>query len=249
MNKALLGALFLLMVSPMVRAADVDPMAHNLIYIDGQAEVVVPIDRFELTFSFDRNRGSFDEASTTSNNIIEQAVQNLKKTGAKDIEVIKGWDLIRQAGISLGSKGRNISNKVILRVNNVPSGQLQTLIAKSIDMLVATDASIILEKVDVAVNEDIQAKMKQQATLKALADLKAKAESMAQALGRPLGAPKRIFIEDNPSPYAAQEMMYDAAATAAPRSLVTFQKSFKVDSEVADHIRINVRVNGVYEIQ
>src|SRR5436190_787823 len=117
--KTLLITLMLLVTSFAAQATEqtYDPLARNLIYVEGRGELIVPITSFKLRFSFNKEKGSFDEASMISDSVIAQITQQLKKNGIANMEVIKGWDVVRQAGIALGAKGKNISNQVMIQVN------------------------------------------------------------------------------------------------------------------------------------
>lgn len=84
--------------------AHFDPLERNLIFIEGDATITVPVNGFRLTFGFDVDKGSFAEANRESTRIIDQISANVKGLGLSNVEIIKGWDVLRQARISFGQK-------------------------------------------------------------------------------------------------------------------------------------------------
>ncbi|MDD5194636.1 MAG: SIMPL domain-containing protein [Candidatus Omnitrophica bacterium] len=231
-----------------------DPLARNIIFVEGEAEITVPVNGFKLTFNFDIDKPSFGEASQESTRIINAISAQIKGLGLANVEIIKGWDILRQARISIGAKGRKISNTVTIQSINYPEGKLHGLIANIIDRSLAVDPAVALESISVFVSEDVENKKNEEAVTGALKALQSNAVRTAEALGRKLSAPKRIFVTnrqiyDSSNDYAREESQYDYKKSRALSSFVSIKKSFRVETQVVDNIRIKATVTGMYEIE
>lgn len=246
---------FVLCVNSICSAAQencFDPLTRNLIFVEGQAEITVPVNYFALSFGFDIERASFSETSNESARIMNTIGANVKKQGLQDVEIIKGWDLLRQAKISLGSKGRRISNLITVRVKNFPADKLHELIARVIDESLAVDAAVALEGIEVSISEDVENKKKEEVTAEALKALQENAIRAAQALGKNAVIPKRIFVTNEQATIGEDyysKHKYEYASAIAKSSLITIQKSFKIKAQVSDAVKLSARVSGVYQIE
>jgi uncharacterized protein YggE len=233
---------------------DYDPMKRNLIFVSGHAELAVPVNRFSMAFGFDIEKGSFRDSQEASAKIIEGIASKAKGLGLSEVEIVKGWDLVRQSKISLGSKGRKISNRVIIKVSNFPLGRMHELIAQLIDGSLSVDGAVELQEVQVSLSDELENKKKEEAVLTALKNLQNNAKGAADALGRTLAAPKQVFISEDPKtmPVAADYAAsggYGGGEMMMSQRLLSVQKSFNVQSEIADHVKISVNVSGVYELE
>lgn len=227
-----------------------DPMERNLIFVEGEAEITIPINGFSLTFAFDIDKSSFDEASQESARIIDKISAQAKALGLSDVEIIKGWDVVKQAKISFASKGRKISNRLSVRVLNFPAGQLHELIAKMIDQSLSADGSVALEEVNIFISEELENQKKEEVSTKALKALDSNAARIASALGRKLIAPKRVFVTSEEEIYRDESLheakYYDQSLLS--RSPISIQKSFKVEAQIVDHMKLSAKVSGIYQI-
>lgn len=247
-------ALILSLIGPaFAQKCDYDPMERNLIFAEGEVEIAVPVDGFSLTFGFDIEKATFGDASRESNKIADKVSANIKEMGLSKIEIIKGWDIVRQGKIAIGAKGRRVSNRLVVRVNEYPAGKLHDLIAEIIDRAVAADSSIVLEGVSVFVSDEKENKNKEEVLTKALKALQSNAKSAAAALGRNLSHPKRIYLSSGEEIYKSEEPrtrnFYASDAFYAKKSFVSIQKSFKVQSEIVDSIKLTAKVYGIYQLE
>lgn len=232
-----------------------DPMARNLIFVEGKAETTIPVNGFSLTFGFDIEKGSFADASSYSNGIVDRISAGVKALNLTSIEIIKGWDIVKRAKISIGAKGKKISNVLTVRVLDYPQGKLHELIAAIIDKSLAVDPAIALENIKVFVSEDIENKKKEELVDEALKALKSNASRAAEAVGRKLSAPKRIYISSEQDVYKSEESYdrlypsYEMPASPPIKRAISIQKSFNVSAEIVDHMKMSATVFGVYEIE
>ncbi len=230
-----------------------DPLKRNLIFVDGQAEVTVPVNGFSLTFHFDVNKGSFDEGRQESQKVIDNIKLSLDQLGIKDYELIQGWDMVRQAKISLSSKGRKITNNVIVKVKNFLRGQLYSQVAALIDRIITANDSMELVEINVFVTEEIEQKAKQDALAKAVQNLDRNAAQIAQASGRKITGVKRIYTAqsggiDRGQMYQGMVEFREERDFLA-KSIISVQKSFKVPAEITDSFKFTASVSGIYQVE
>ncbi|MDD5217573.1 MAG: SIMPL domain-containing protein [Candidatus Omnitrophica bacterium] len=237
--------------------AHVDPLKRNLIFVEGMAEITVPINAFSLVFGFDIDKISFNDARSDSERIIEKISSNIRAMDIPNVEIIRGWDLVKQAKVSFMSKGRKISNRVTVKVVDFPAGKMHELIARMIDDSLAVDNAVFLEDVDIYVTEEIQNQKKQEVLTEALKTLKANAERSAEALGSKVAGPKRVFISSAEHVGSvmpvSEDRLYDYELASEQKghkrsSLVSINKGFKVRAQIVDNIKISAQVTGIYEI-
>ena len=251
MKKIRFLVIFFLLLSPLtvVFADDhFDPFERNLIFVEGESQIYIPINEFSLRFGFDIDKPTFEEASRVSSAIINEIDSRIKKIELTHVELIKGWDLVKQARIAIGSKGRKISNQLTVKVVNFPEGKLHELIAKIIDSTVSVEGSITLEDVKVSVSEELENKKKGEVMEQALKALQENANQTAQALGKGHLVPKRVYLSNQQSMGAeAEYAMYDRAAVASMMK-ISLQKSFNVQAEIVDHVKLTAKVSGVYQM-
>ena len=174
-----------------------------------------------------------------------------REMGLTDIEIIRGWDLLRQAKISVGSKARKIGNRVTLKVKKFPEGKMQEMITRLIDKTMAIDGSIVLDQIDVFVSDEVQNQKKSEVVQTALKNLQVNARQTAEALGRKTALPKRVFVSDDEE---VQESLGDprgwySDGKTSVKQFFSIQKSFKVNTEIADTMVFHAHVTGVYEIE
>lgn len=232
-----------------------DPLARNLIFVEGEAELTVPINAVDLEFGFDIDKSSFVEAEQESARIIEQITMNAASLKLGHVELLKGWDLVKQAKISLSTKGRKISNRLTLRITDFPEEKLHELIAAVIEKTLSVSGSIQLENVRVFVSEEIENQKKEEVVTEALKTLQSNALRAAQTLNRTLSAPKRVFVTSEAAVAAKEEdRFYDYSSglqegfLSRSKSPVSYQKSFKVQAQIVDHLKISAKVSGIYEL-
>lgn len=224
----------------------IDPLKRNLIFVEGKSSIVVPVDGFKVRFGFDVEKSAFSEASERSNQIVAEIEKNVKGLGLSNIEIIKGWDLLKQAKISFGSKGKEISNKLTVTVKNYPKGQLHEMMAKTIDAGLVVDGSIVVEDIGVFISEKVENTEKEKVVEEALKALESNAMRTANALGRKVLARKRIYVTSEK--IADESIAFEKGFYRNSYAKVAIRKSFKVNAEVVDHIRISATVTGIYEI-
>lgn len=230
---------------------DYDPLERNLIFVEGEAEITVPVDGFSLAFSFDVDRAAFGDASKESNKIADKIAAQIKELGLSNVEIIKGWDIVKQAKISIGAKGRRLSNRLVVRVLDYPQGKFHDLIAEAIDRTIAVDSSIALEDVSILISEAKENKKKEEVLVEALKALQSNAKSAAQALGRVLSQPKRIYISSEQGTYKSEESLYQSRGDREylAKSFASIQKSFRVKSEIVDNVKLTAKVHGIYQLE
>lgn len=232
--------------------SDYDPFKRNLIVVEGQAEMSVPVNEFKLTFGFDLQRATFSEAEEESSRIIDAMDSKVKVMGLKDYEIIKGWDIVKQAKISLGQSGSKLSNEVIIKVKDFPLDKLHQLITGIIDKSLAISKDVYLKNVEVGLSEELENSKKEEVMATALKTLKSNAEKVAQSQGLSIVTPKRIYATSNQA--VVNQMVADKRygssydEMALERSVVSIRKGFVIRSEITDHITLAINVSGVYEI-
>ncbi len=233
--------------------ANYDPMERNLIIAEGEALITVPVNAFDISFDFDMERGTFSKAGVDSDRLIRALEANLKGLNIKQLEIIKSWDVMKQALISFKTKGRKVSNVFTVRVKNFEEGRLHELIAAIIDQSLAADPGLVLKRLRVYLTEDVENTRRAEAMTKAVQALESNAKRVADGLGRKVTAPKRVFTStnDQPQPIRAQQydMLYSEVTAPMKRSLVSVRKSFNVEADVVDHIDISANVSGIYQIE
>lgn len=233
-----------------------DPMERNLIFIEGEATITVPANGFRLTFGFDVDKGSFVEANKESTRIIDAISGHVKGLGLSNVEVIKGWDVLRQAKISFGQKGRKLFNKLTIEVTNYPEGKLHELISKIVDMGLSVSDLVSLEDASVFVTDDVESKKKEEVLGLALKALQSNAVRAAEAVNKKISAPKRIFVtnEQQVGEYKHRYAMsydsaYEKSAKMELNQFVNIQKSFRVNAQIVDQIKLSAKVAGIYQIE
>lgn len=254
MKKMAFILLMILGLSPIAEAQETsgfDPLKYNLLSAQGDAEVSVPVNTFNIYFGFEANKASFDEGRSSSDEIIKNITSKVNALKAGEVQIIRGWDLVRQERISFGAKGRKISNRLIIKVKNFQQGKMHELIAKIIDQSLAVSGDVVLENLEVSISEDVETTAKQQALKNALTALQANADRSAETLGKRRGDPKNISLWED-APMGGPRMEYMSMAMgeqdAGLRKMVNIQKSFNVQAEIVDHVKIKVRVYGLYEL-
>lgn len=229
-----------------------DPLKRNLIFVEGEAEITVPVDGFSLMFDFDIEKAAFKEASTASNQIVDSISDNIKGMGLSNVEIIKGWDIVKQGKIAIGDKGRKISNRLVVRVFGYPKGELHDTIAEIIDKSLAVDKAITLKSIEVLISDDVENKKKEEVLSAALKALQSNAKCAADALGAKLTGTKRVFITNEEEVYKLEGQSWDARYApeqVLSKSVVSIQKSFRVNAEIVDNIKFIARVSGIYEVE
>jgi hypothetical protein len=209
---------------------------------------------------FDVDRASFGDAGAVSDEIAFRMEREIKSLGLQNVEVIKGWDIVKQKMIAFGEKGRKVSNKLVVRVYDCPLEKLHRVIADAMDKCLAVDKSVIIEEISVILKDEVENEKKQEASIRAVAAMDKNASRVAETLGKKISAPKRIFFSNDKQALQSRNdfMGYGedcrskqnyAVEAELSRSVVSIQKSFKVKSEIVDHIKIKSRVSGIYEIE
>ncbi len=238
---------------PLLASADqvtYDPLTSNIIYASGEAEIIVPVNGFKISFNFELDKASFKEANDGATKIIEEITAAVKSLGLNNIEVIKGWDIVRQAKISLSAKGRKIANRIQVQVIDYPEGKLHELIATIIDKSLAVSPLVALNEVQVFVSADMELKKKDEVTAQAIKALEANATRTATTLGRKIVAPKRIFV--NEEDIFGKNIVKDEPeylAAYATKRFISIQKSFRVEAQIVDKMSMLVKVYGIYQIE
>jgi len=234
---------------------DIDPLRRNLIFVEGESDKEFAVNMFRLSFGFDIQKASFSETNTQSEQIAKRIEASVKGLGLSGVKIIKGWDIIKQAKISVGATGSKLSNQLIIEVRDFPEGKMQELIAKIIDLSLAIDKEVFLEKVESGVTEDVEDKCKEEVLTEALKQLKINADSTAGTQGKKVTAVKRVFvITDQQAAAEVNQYGYDSYEPRAKspmmlsRSFVSVQKGFNVSSNITDHVKVYSKVAGVYEI-
>ncbi len=226
-----------------------DPLARNLIYVEGEAKITVPVDSFSISFDFDVERPSFEEARKESEAIAAKVEESLKGLSFKKIEVIKGWDLIKQNRISLTSKAKLLSNVLRIHISGFPEGKLHESVALAVDHSIAVSGALGLRSVEVDLSDELEQTKKGEVISKALQTLDVNAKSIASGLGKKVVSVKRAFISNEQNMPQTTEA-YDGYAFKQARfsSPIVIQKSFKVAAQVPEAMEIHSQVSGTYEI-
>ena len=225
----------------------------NLIYVEGQAKNAVEVNAFHVNLDFDLEKGSFDETRQSSQKVVDKIKANVDALGFKSVQYIQGWDLLRQAGISLSSKGKKVSNRLTIEVADFPQGRLFDAMAKVVDAGIGADPAVTVTSVNVFLTDDLESKTRQQSLKEALSDLNQNAVQAAGALGRTIQSPKQIFTTNEQNLEQGQEGLRDVHSWSSfsdskMKGIVSFQKSFKVDAQISEQINVVARVAGYFEL-
>lgn len=143
-----------------------------MIVVEGEANLSVPVNEFSISFTFDVEKGSFDEARMQSKRISERIGQVLKELNIPKSVVVEGWNLIKESKISFGSKGRKLSNIITITVEDVPNGKLHEFLSKIIDNVLTIDHSIVLNDIEIDITDAVEMTKKQEALNKAVEALR-----------------------------------------------------------------------------
>lgn len=224
-----------------------DPMARNLIFVDGKAEVTVPVNGFDLIFGFDIEKGSFAGSERSSRDVIEKIKKDVQTLKLTNVQFLQSWDLVKQAKISFSTKGRKISNQLTVRVTDFPAGKMHELIAKIIDLSLEADSNLALEDVKVFLTNESEVAAKKAATEQALANLQANAAKTAEKIGRQLTDPKRIFVTSDYQVIQADGGPHQAEMMRMA-NFVSVQKSFRIEAQIIDTMTVSSQVSGIYEL-
>lgn len=238
------------------QSEEFDPFKRNLIVVEGEADLPVDVNEFDIKFSFDIERSTFDEARIGSKALVREIKRVIDNQGIPKNLVIESWDLIKQSKIALGTKGRRISTNVTINVKDVPEGKLHEYVGKIIDAVLWVDRNIVLDNVSVNMTNETEKAKKQEALEKAVKVLEENAQKVAQSLNRKIKVQKRIIassrqslektgIDESDRSYSS----YSSSSSYAGLSESVFKKAFRVRGDVVDHIYITAHVVGVYEIE
>ena len=229
----------------------VDPLDRNLIFVEGSASADVPADGFKIRFAFVAEDETFDRAVQKSEAVTNEMEDRFKAQGVTEVEIIRSWDLLKQAKVSFASKERKISNEIVVVVVSSPAEKFHAIIAKIIDTALAIDKSVVLEDVRVFLTDSSEAAKNREVTEKALENLLLNAKGAAAALGQDLVAPKRIWVTGDQENILAEKDRYiygDFGISKLSKASISVNKGFSVQSNIADHVRISATVSGIYEI-
>lgn len=230
-----------------------DPLKRNLLFVEGDAEKEFPVNIFRLRFGFDIQKGNFSDADSSSRQIIDRITASVQKLGLTNVNIIKGWDVVKQGKISIGASGSKLSNQLIVEVRDFPADKMQESITRIIDSSLAVGKEVFLEGVEVNITKEVEDVYKEEVLMQALKSLKANAEKAAETQGKRIMAAKRIFVLNSQEAVnaATQDMCYETPRTASVmrQSYISVQKGFTVRSNITDHLKISSRVSGIYEIE
>lgn len=223
----------------------------KLIYAQGEASRSIPVDGVRLLFRFPIERGSFEEAGHSGQSVVETIRKQLASLEGAKISIVHGWDLLKQALISWGTKGKRIDHNFAVELEEIASGKLHELVAQVIDRSLQTNDKLELERIEVyltdSTEQKAQAALYQEAAQVALAN----AQGIAGATGAQLVGPRYLFatsgVESQTAPRDS-DYLSEAIEKKMYRS-IEVRKSFKVRGDVSDHLDLSVNVVGVFEIQ
>lgn len=233
-----------------------DPMQRNLITVQGESKIVVPVNAFDILFDFDMEKGSFTEASQESQRVINTIQSSLADLEPAKIEIIKGWDLVKQGTISFGSKGKKISNIIKLRVTEFPNEKLHEYIATILDKSLPVNSGLIVKGVEVYLTEEVENAKKEELLEQAIRKLESNSARIAKGLGKKITAAKRIYVkvteksdpQENYLSYHSsmkEKVMYERSSL----SDVSIRKRFRLQADIEDHIEMTSSIFGIYEIE
>jgi len=219
----------------------VDPMSRNLIFVEGSASLTGPVDEFEIQFGFDLEKATFQKGERGFGT----------ELGLTDVEVIRGWSILKQAKISFKSNERQISNRVIIKVHSFPAGKLQRLVADIIDGSLGVDNAVILEHIRVSLSGTVERIKKKEVVESALKNLKTNAEGAAATLGASIITPKRVYISQQAVAVTGKqaESHYGLDAGSWEGASISYNKGFQVNTDISDRITLTATVAGTFQIE
>lgn len=223
----------------------------KLIYAQGEASQSVPADAVRLIFQFPIEKGSFEEARQTGDMLIEKVRQELSSLQGVKVSIIHSWDLIRQALISWGTKGKKIEHRFAVELEGIAPGKLHEMVSLAIDRSLPVYDKLEMEQIEVYLQEATEEAAKAALYEKAAKSALRYAQGMAQAAGAQLAGTRYLFassqVVSQTEPERYSRMFSEDSA--ALRRGIEIRKSFKVRGDVPDELELSVSVVGAFEIQ
>jgi hypothetical protein len=221
-----------------------DPLDRNLIFVEGSASQTVAVSGFKIEADFNESKRTFLLASQSSFDIISEIQGVLTSAGLTSVKVSKGWDLVKQNTLSFESKAKKISNKITISVNNYPEGELHQTIAKVLDLTLKASNKITIKNIEVFLSEETEKEVKEKLTLNAISEMTKSAEAIAASLGKKSVEAKRVFYHTN----IPNRNYHNESYSGIIKSKVSYNRKFKVNSEIVDQIKLKSSVSGTFQI-
>lgn len=216
--------------------------------VQGDASVSVAADAVRLSFSYPTEDRTFEETAAEGKGIADKIQEAITKDPSLKVKPIYGWDLIRQAKISWGQKGRTINQKISFEVENIPAGKLHKNVAAFIDGALKVNDKIQLDAVEVYLSEEAGLKARESAIKVAAKRAHGQAKLLAEAMSVQLG-PLRFISTGMQAMANGRAAGGDYMAERMSFSKMEVRQSFKVPAEVTDMLEIKVSLWAVYEIK
>jgi uncharacterized protein YggE len=224
----------------------------KLITTQGAAKRAVPVDKVRILLSFVTERGTFGEAGKEGIELVEALQKRLANVEGPTLVSVYGWDLLKQAKISLTTKGRRIDHNLAIELEGIPPGRLHDLVGRVIDQAleVGGRAQLEVQSIEVDLSDAVEQQVRAELMAKASELALAQAKGMAEAAGAQIAGPRYLFA--NPEYQPMMDMGAEGGfAMMAQRAMpgVAVRKSFRVQAEVPDTLELSVSVVGVFELQ
>lgn len=224
----------------------------KLIYTQGKATRAVPVDGVRLIFKFPVEGGSFEAAGQAGRTLVEGIRQRLGSLEGAKLSVVHSWDLVRQATISWGTKGKRIDHNFAVELEGIAPGRLHALVAQVIDQALQAHDKVELERIEVYLTEAAEAAARAALHQEAAKTALASAQGIAAASGAQMIGPRYLAAgSELSSPTAAGPSGYFSSERLMKQSLseMEIRKSFRVRGDVPDQLDLSASVVGAYEIQ
>jgi uncharacterized protein YggE len=247
------GIVAAIVAAGMCAAAPAGAQAHDgptkdspkLVHVQGTAERDVPVDGVRLLFSYATERGTFGQAGEDGQAIVAAIRKSVGDLDGPTLTVHYGWDLLRQAKISLSTKGRRIDHSLALELEGVAPGQLHNLVSHVIDRSLEASDKLELEQIEVYLTDAKEQEVRTALFADAAKQALTHAQAMVGATGAQIAGPRYLYSTDQMVPFAQADSAREMMMTAGP---IAVRKSFNVRAEVADHLTVGVTVLGAFEI-
>jgi uncharacterized protein YggE len=228
-----------------IAAEGVKASDPRLLSVSGEASEIVPVDGVRISFGFSTEKGSFQDSGAAGEEEARKLRDAVASINGVKVKAVHGWDLLRQAKISIGDRGRRIDHHVALEIEGIAEGKLHTVVAQAIDRSLPVAKDVTVESVQAYLTKDrereLRAKLKAQAVKRA----GEKARALAEAAGVKLSAPQQVIgdsVEGGVEPMMARGRM-------ALFSSMEWRKGFNVSTEVPDSMEVTESVGVLFQIQ
>ena len=235
--------------SPLCWARESDKEDPKVICTQGEATRSIPVDGVRLFFRFPVEKGSFDDARRSGDELVAKIRSGLGALPVEKTEIIHSWDLVRQAVLSWGTKGKRIDHNFAVELEGIPAGKLHEIVAQVVDRSLPVYDKLELERIEVYLREPTEQAARGSLYREAAKVALANAKGVAEASDVRLVGPRAFFTNSNVASLTEANVRYKSGLLSEAASSFDVRKSFKVRGDVPAELDLSVSVVGVFEIE